>query len=139
IPVTVTGIGLTVIGKVSRDTWNYPKAKAGNIAVAVGIPKVGNEVVGDKGEIMTLNILKKIKSLDFIEDVLPVGSKGIEYEAMEMAKTGNVVFKGHEAISLDVNKSAGPATCAVLAMNKKHLEELKQMVDIPVNVIGEFI
>lgn len=139
IPVTVTGIGLTVIGKVNTDTWNFPKAEEGNLAVAVGSPKVGNEVVGDKGEIMTLDILKKIKSLEFIKDVLPVGSKGIAYEASEMARTGNLEFKVYEDVCVDVNKSGGPATCAVLAMDIGYLDELKQMVDIPVNIVGEFI
>ncbi|GMQ60992.1 AIR synthase related protein [Vallitalea maricola] len=139
IPVTVTGIGLTVIGKVNTDIWSFPKAEEGNIAVAVGIPKVGNEVVGDKGEIMTLDILKKIKSLEFIKDVLPVGSKGIAYEASEMARTGNLEFKVYEDVCVDVNKSGGPATCAVLAMDIGYLDKLKQMVDIPVNVVGEFI
>ncbi|GKX32060.1 hypothetical protein SH1V18_45400 [Vallitalea longa] len=139
IPVTVTGIGLTVIGKVNMKNWNYPKAKSGNIVVAVGIPKVGNEVVGDKGEIMTLKILKRIKSLNFIEDVLPVGSKGISYEAGEMARTSNLEFRPCKDVSLDLNKTAGPATCAVVAMDSKHLEDLKQMMNIPVNVVGEFI
>ncbi|MCT4688889.1 AIR synthase related protein [Vallitalea sp.] len=139
IPVTVTGIGLTVIGKLDTDIWNFPKAEAGNIAVAVGIPKVGNEVVGDKGEIMTLDILKKIKSLNFIQDVLPVGSKGIEYEVMEMARTSNVQFKGYTDINVNVNKSAGPVTCAVLAMDIKYIEQLRQIVNIPINIVGEFV
>jgi hypothetical protein len=138
IPVTVTGIGLTVIGKVNTDNWSLPKAKKGNIAVVIGIPKVGNEVVGDKGEIMTLEILKKIKGLDFINDVLPVGSKGIAYEAGEMARTSNLEFEVYEDVSINLNKSGGPATCAVVAMDSQYIEQLGQAIDIPINVMGEF-
>ncbi len=28
IPVTVTGLGMTVIGKIDNTHWTYPKAKA---------------------------------------------------------------------------------------------------------------
>lgn len=138
IPVTVTGMGLTVIGKVRSDIWQYPKAKSGNIAVAVGLPKVGNEVVGDHGEIITLDILMKLKSLFFVEDILPVGSKGIQYEALEMAKTGELELIPSDDVAVDIHKSAGPATCAIVAMDQQYLEQLGQMVSIPIHVIGEF-
>jgi hypothetical protein len=139
IPVSVTGIGLTVIGKVDTSIWEFPKPKAGNIAVTVGNPKVGNEVLEAKNEIITIDIIKKIKSLDYIEDILPVGSKGIEYEAVQMALSNNLEFRKSKNIKVDMKKSAGPATCAVLAMDKDYLEQLKKIIDIPINVIGDYI
>lgn len=139
IPVTVTGLGLTIIGKVNTDSWKLPKPKSGNAAIVVGIPKVGDKVVNDKGEIINLDILMKLKKLDYIEDILPVGSKGIRYEAWEMAKTGNKQFIESEEIAVDMDISAGPATCAIVAVDDKYLGDIQKVINVPINVIGKFV
>lgn len=136
IPVTVTGLGITVLGKVNTSTWKLPKAKEKDIIVAVGIPKVGDEVVNDNGDILTLNQLLRIKKCKYVNDILPVGSKGIRYEALEMARSSNLRFNEFDNIDLDMNKSAGPATCAIVAIDEKYLDELKSVLSIPITVIG---
>ncbi len=139
IPVTVTGLGMTVIGKIDSEGWAYPKANVNNIAVVIGLPKVGNEVAQDQGEIMNLSTMVKLRNADFIQDILPVGSKGIGYEASEMARTGGLTFCPNEQISIDIERSAGPATCAVVAMDQQYIDKLIELVDLPINIVGKFI
>ncbi|MCT4598449.1 MAG: AIR synthase related protein [Vallitalea sp.] len=139
IPVTVTGLGITVLGRVNTNIWNLPKAKERDILVAVGIPKVGDEVVNDNGEILTLSQLLRIKQCKYVNDVLPVGSKGIRYEALEMARTGELSFNEFDNIDLDMKKSGGPATCAVVAIDERYIDELKSVLSIPITVIGKIM
>ena len=73
-----------------------------------------------------------------VSEILPVGSKGILFEAKEMARTNNVIFKLEEENLVDLQKSAGPATCAVVSMNDKDYEKFKEVCEIPVNIIGRF-
>ncbi len=139
IPVTVTGLGMTVIGKIDNTHWTYPKAKAKNIAVVIGLPKVGDQVVQDQGEIMNLSTMIKLRKTNFIQDILPVGSKGIGYEASEMARTAGLTFCPNEQIAIDMKQSAGPATCAVVAMEHGYLNTLIEQLELPVHVVGNFI
>ncbi|WP_303048792.1 hypothetical protein [Marinitoga sp. 1154] len=40
---------------------------------------------------------------------------------------------------MDVYKSAGPATCAIVTLERNNYEKIKEIIDIPVNLIGEYI
>ena len=137
-PVTVTGLGLTVIGKINLKIWKFPQIKKNDIAVVIGKPMVGEEVLNDKGEILTLDMLLKIKNMQMIDDILPVGSKGILYEANEMARTSGLKFYMNDNIELNINASAGPATCAIVAIAEDFLNELQENIDIPICKIGRF-
>lgn len=139
-PVIQTGMGITVLGIIDKSKYKKPKTKEGSIAVAVGIPKVGNDVILDKGkEIMTIETLLKLIDEDYIQEILPVGSKGILFEANEMAITNNLEFKKSENVNIDLHKSAGPATTVIVSINEKDLKKLTESTKIPVNVIGNFI
>lgn len=139
IPVTVTGLGITVLGKVNTNNWKLPKAKDADIIIVIGIPKVGAEVIEDNGEILTLNQLLKIKQCKYVNDVIPVGSKGIRYETLEMARSGELRFRQFEEISINMEKSAGPATCAIVAIDERHIEEIHSLVTIPTTIIGRLV
>lgn len=92
----------------------------------LGIPKVGMEVLNDeKNEIMSVNTFNQLYHNIKIQDMLPVGSKGIEYEALEMAKTNDLELSLDDRISVDLYKSGGPATCAVVAIEESYFEEFK--------------
>ncbi|KLO22962.1 selenophosphate synthase [Marinitoga sp. 1197] len=135
-PVIQTGMGITVIG-IKKRNINFLTV-SGDIALVIGIPKVGEEVVGSK-DILTISELLKLRNLNFIHEILPVGSKGLLYEANEIAKTENLNFILSKNIVLDVYKSAGPATCAIVTLKRNDYEKIKEIIDIPVNLIGEYI
>lgn len=139
IPVTLTGIGLTALGKINTKNWKQPKAKNNDYIIVIGKPKVGNEVLKDKGEILTLGHLIEIKKLDFITDILPVGSKGILHEVNEMARTSQLEFEIDKNCNIDLHTSGGPATCAVIAINPDYYKQLKSTIELPITKIGHFV
>ncbi|WP_352420201.1 AIR synthase related protein [Proteiniborus sp.] len=139
-PAYQTGIGLTIIGIIEKKSWNPPKTIANTLAVVVGIPKVGNEVIKDKGrEVLSIPHLLELKHNPDVYEILPVGSKGILHELKEMARTNGLGFCLDDEMSLDIEKSAGPATCAIISINEKEYNNLKNNFPIPVEKIGRFI
>lgn len=140
IPVTTTGMGMTTIGIIDKRNWEKPRTYPGLIAVVVGQPKVGNEVLADKGKtIMNISRLLKLKEKNYIKEILPVGSKGILYELEQLAQTNNINFELEGNINIDLKKTAGPSTCVIISMEEDKYEELKEEFPIPVNKIGKFI
>jgi len=138
-PVSVTGIGITVIGIINKCNWTKPKTYPGLVAAIVGIPNVGNEVLENGDIIIDIKNLMALKEKRYIKEILPVGSKGILYELKEMARTNNIDFKLEENQILDLKKSAGPATCTIISIEENKYKEFKSNFPIPVNKIGKFI
>lgn len=137
-PTCQTGMGITIVGIINKKSWRRPRALSDSLAVVVGIPKVGYEVLQDKGEIINIKHLLELKQNPKIYEILPVGSKGILVELKEMARTNNLTYCLDEDIKLDLYKSAGPATCAILSIEEKEYAKLKNYFQIPINRIGRF-
>ncbi len=139
IPVCQTSMGITIIGKIEKNKWRQRKAKKRDLIVAIGIPKVGNEVLDDnEKKTMTISILIDLLKKSYINDILPVGSKGIAYEIEEMASTSDLNCNIYDKAGIDLYKSAGPATCVIVAIDREDYEDLKKSMPIPVNFIGIF-
>lgn len=138
-PVTVTGMGITIIGIINKDKWKKPMTERGLIAAVVGVAKFGDEVLDDKGSIMDIQKLLELKEKDYIKEILPVGSKGILYELEQMAASNNIGFSLDHKQSIDLKKSGGPSTCVIVSMEEGEYEKFKKEFSIPVNRIGVFI
>ena len=136
IPTSETGVGITVVGVVSEEDLKLANSRAGDIIAAVGLPKVGEEVIADKDEIANLETMQQILTLDYIYDILPVGSKGIGYEAKLLAEMNslNLNLTNND---FDIDKSAGPATVLLATLPENRLEDLKQNISKPVNLVGK--
>lgn len=143
IETKMTGIGVTVIGKVAKERVDRPLNSANKKVYLVGKPKVGQElfeeeILGKMGEVLTLEIMQRLIRQPFIEQLLPIGSKGIVHEIQVLEKRyGHTITMDNKEI--DVNKSAGPATCLLITVDAtecEHLEKIKQR--IPVTYIGRF-
>ncbi len=140
IPVCQTAMGMTIIGIINKVDFRKTTARKGDIALSVGIPKVGDEVIADIGnEIMTIELLLKLVKDHRVNEVLPVGSKGILYELGEMARTSELNFVLEEKPFIDIHKSAGPGTCAIISINEEHYHTIKENFPIPIHRIGKFI
>lgn len=140
IPVTTTGMGMTIIGIIDKNNWEMPRTYPGLIAVVIGLPKVGDEVLADKGKtIIDISKLLELRKKEYIKEILPIGSKGILYELGEMARTNNINYRLQENIDIDLKASGGPSTCVLVSMEEDKFEELKSDFSIPVNKIGKFI
>lgn len=139
-PVCQTGLGVTVVGIVNKNSWQQPTTTTDYLAVVVGLPKVGQEVLEDKERtIISPKVIKELRGMKGIGEIVPVGSKGIIHEIKEVARTNNLSYKISEELLVDINKSAGPATCAVITISNEKYESLEKNSPIPINIVGQFI
>jgi selenophosphate synthetase-related protein len=136
-----TGAGLTVIGLANEDELRLGKTCPGDLIVAIGKPKVGDEVIAAeaRGEIADLKNVSQLSQRKYIHDILPVGGFGIAGEAKMMAYGVGRQLKLIEVQGLDLNKPAGPATVVLVTVDKDRLEDLVALIPKPINVVGEIL
>jgi hypothetical protein len=140
IETVQTGTGLTVVGFANEEELRLGKTMPGDLLVAIGKPKVGNEVIAAeaKGEIADLKNVVWLSQKKFIHDIVPVGTFGIAYEARMMAHAVGRQLKLAEESGIELEKSAGPATVVLVTLDSKKLEELS-LLRKPVTVVGEIL
>jgi hydrogenase maturation factor len=136
-----TGAGLTVIGFANEEELRLGKTTPGDLIVAIGKPKVGEEVIlaEAKGEIADLKNVVQLSQKKYVHDIAAVGTFGIADEARMMAYGVGRQLKLVEVQGLDFNKSAGPATVILATVDKERLEDLMSLISKPINVIGEIL
>ena len=136
-----TGAGLTVIGFANEDELRLGKTCPGDLIVAIGKPKVGDEVISAeaKGEIADLKNVTQLSQKKYVHDIAAVGTFGIADEARMMAFGVGRQLKLAEVKGLDLNKSAGPATVILVTLAKEKLEDLTSLISKPINVVGEIL
>ncbi len=136
-----TGAGLTVVGFANEEELRLGKTIPGDLIVAIGKPKVGEEVILSeaKGEIADLKNVIQLSQKKYVHDIAAVGTFGIADEARMMAYGVGRQLKLTEVQGLDFNKSAGPATVILATVDKERLEDLMSSISKPVNVIGEIL
>lgn len=136
-----TGAGLTIVGFANEGELRLGKTSPGDLIVAVGKPKVGDEVLAAevKGEIADLRNVTLLSQKNFVHDIAPVGTFGIAYEARMMAHAVGRQLKLEEAKEIDLNKSAGPATVVLITMNHDKFDELTLLVRKPITIVGEIL
>lgn len=138
-PVSLTALAVTAIGLVPNSQLKINKLESGALLVAVGIPKVGQEVSLDwDAEIIQYSDLARILAAPEVLEIVPVGSKGIKYEIETLCQLNNGQFVQADRIKLDLNKSAGPATAAVVGIRREGLPLLTSL-STPVNILGYFM
>ena len=139
--VEQTGIGVTVIGFVRKDLLRIGTSQLGDMVVAVGVPCVGVEVLeGDKeGKIADLDDLLTLLKLDFIHEIISVGSEGIVHEIKVLAKSSNLDYKIDNHSSIDLEKSAGPASVVLFTLPQSKLNEVKKKIKKPLRILGQLV
>ncbi len=88
-----TGVGVTVIGIAKNQDLKVNTITKDCTIISLGLPKVGEEI----GLIEDLDIAsyKEVRTLLKLEgtyEIVPVGSKGILYEVMELGKNNHMEF-----------------------------------------------
>ncbi len=136
-----TGIGLTVVGFANEEELRIGKTCPGDLIVAIGKPKVGNEVIAAeaRGEIADLKNVAQLSQRKYVHDIWPVGGFGIVSEAKMMAYSVGRQLKICEVKGLDLNKSAGPATVILATIDRDSLEDLRSLIPKPINLVGEIL
>lgn len=129
-----TGMGITVIGVLEED---LPKTYEGDNVLILGRASVGNEVIEYKSELFDHILCKKLREIKDIHEILPCGSKGILHELKEIEKSSGLNIELYSNIDIDLVKSCGPATCAVITLKTKNVKEIIDNIHIPYLLIGE--
>jgi hypothetical protein len=136
IPTIQTGLGVTVIGQGAKSELRLGSSKTGALVVCLGRPKVGEEVLDGSGT-ADLHLLKKVLKTPGVQEVLPVGSRGIRYEAQQLAWGAKLNLKLLANQEIDLEKSAGPSTCLLVSIEEKNWPQLVEKVDyLPIYKIG---
>ncbi|XHH10504.1 MAG: ribbon-helix-helix domain-containing protein [Candidatus Bathyarchaeia archaeon] len=139
IETVQTGVGLTVVGFANEAELRLARTCPGDKIVAIGRPKVGEEVIPAEahGEIADLRNVGQLVQRRYVHDIAAVGTFGIAAEARMMAYGVGRQLKLFDVEGLDLNKSAGPATVVLASVDPERVEDLKDLIPKPVNVIGE--
>lgn len=138
VPTSQTGLGVTVIGLARERDLKPGGAQVGDIVACIGLPKSGpqDKVSFDDPEIVALPLVRWLSHSRRIHDVLPVGSHGLKYEATIMAGTAGCCLQLVEPAAVDLQKSAGPSTCVLVALSEKDLSWLRRASRAPLRIIG---
>jgi len=84
IKTVQTSMGVTCIGFCNKNKLKFNKTKSGDICLLVGLPMVGKEVLQNADKILDMDDFEKLFNCDFIKEMLPVGSRGIECELNDL-------------------------------------------------------
>jgi len=108
---SMTALSITAIGTVKESELKFKPAAAGDKLILFGVPCVGAEV--DLESAGFYREIKQLLSTEGVREIIPVGSKGIAYEAKTLADINDMKFKTYKT-EVDCSKSAGPATCLLI-------------------------
>ncbi len=111
MPTTMTGLGIAVVGVAAVLRWR--RTEPGDHVVLIGFPWVGDEVLVHGSELLRPQIIRSLLEHDEVEDIIPCGSRGIRHELEVLEREANVSVVLHRPERVDLDKSAGPATCAI--------------------------
>ncbi len=140
--VTVqSGVGVTVMGIVSRASLRVGTSCAGDLVAVAGIPKNGHSLrlAAEDREILGIQDLLLVRNHAGVHDMLPVGSRGVAFERAELTRSSGLEFRGRSSMLLE-DQSAGPSSCVVFSVaGPQSLDELNLSVRAPITIIGEFV
>jgi len=140
-PTDQTGIGVTVIGICKKDNLLIDSVESGDALVVIGSPAVGAEVLlgEEKGTNTTILDLQKLLGLDFVNEVIPVGSEGIQREIKVLTENLGLKFAPDPACNVCLKKSAGPATALLASLPIDKVACLKNLFQKQVNLVGTIV
>ncbi|WP_313345935.1 selenophosphate synthase [Sedimentibacter sp.] len=138
IKTVQTSMGVTCIGICDKDRLKYKKTNKNDICIIIGMPLVGNEVLNNPDKVLDIDDFEKLYLCDFIKEILPVGSRGIEAELNDLCNYNGIVIKLNENINIDLKKSGGPSCSALVTIEEKHIDIIKTLANKPVEILGTF-
>ena len=140
VPTTMTGIAAAIVGLVHQDDFRPGRSRPGDTVLCMGVPRSApeDEVGLEDEEIARPEHVRAALSVAAVQDVLPVGSRGVWYEAREMARSAGLEFVESPKAAIDGRKSAGPSTCAIVSV-RGDTRGLADAVAVPVVEVGTMV
>ncbi|WP_065411666.1 hypothetical protein [Pseudobacillus wudalianchiensis] len=119
-----SAVSITVIGRHVREVDQLDEKTV--CYGVMGKPLVGPEVISEAESVASLSLFRQVLEVEGVYSVLPVGSKGIVHEIKTLVGREKRQI-GAFYCSLNLNKSAGPATCFLVAANHSSVPKLREM------------
>lgn len=144
MPTTTTSIGITVVSEMPKVLLERYQPKKNHYVYLIGKPKMGQvfleeEILGHKGEVIDIDLVKKIRSNSSIGHILPVGSKGVGYELGVLLSMNHLELRKNDLTCIDMVGSAGPATCMLVCCEQKEGKLLQEILKIEVVELGQLV
>ena len=119
---------MTVIGTLKGDLLTGG-GRPGDVVICVGWPRSAphDEVFIGHPDIVPLSTVQALVTTGAVHDALPVGSRGIGYEAGQLAGSAGygLAWLPHP---LPLDASGGPASCVLLACDPASVPDLRNTV-----------
>lgn len=132
VPSPATGVGVTVIGTLTGDLLTGG-GRPGDVVICVGWPRSAphDKIFIGHPDIVPLSAVQALVATGAVHDALPVGSRGIGYEAGQLAESSGcaLTWLPHP---LPLDASGGPASCVLLACDPTSIADLRRTVPEPV-------
>jgi len=139
VPTLQTGIGITVLGLADQDKFYPGKSKRRDVVVCAGIPKSAPEfeLTIDDPDLLSIEDLILLRKHPEVGDMIPVGSKGLHFEANQLADSASLLFIPNKDSAIDLLRSGGPSSCVLLTIGREHVSTLSAVISAPLFIIGE--
>jgi len=138
IKTVQTSMGVTCIGICDKNKLKYKKTSKNDVCLLIGLPLVGNDVVNNPDKILDINDFETLYLCDYINEMLPVGSRGTATELSDLCTHNMLNFKYEDNISINLNNSGGPSCSCLITTDEKYVDIIKNLVNKPINFIGTF-
>lgn len=128
VPTQATGIGVTVIGRLGRDGLRAGQARAGDVVLCAGLPRSAphDDVYPGHPDQVAVEDVRSALASGLVRDALPVGSKGLGWEAPQLATSAGLEVRWRKEQPVDVERSGGPSSCVLLACAPAHQVALRE-------------
>ena len=122
-----TSVGVFVTGIAHEQQLKVNNISRSATLFAIGEPLVGKEVLAHPNLSATYELVRHLVKREEVLELVPVGSKGIVYEAKQLAHFNECQFALDEDFPTAwSNKSAGPATVLLMAVENSQAEAFRQ-------------
>ncbi|SMD10702.1 alpha-ribazole kinase [Desulfocicer vacuolatum DSM 3385] len=133
-----TGLGIGVTGSCRINDLRIAGSGPGDGVYCLGIPRVGQEVAkAPASSIIGTAQIRELLAQPDIHDIVPVGSRGILAEARELACHTHSRFIPDASMEVDLNKSAGPSTCALFTCAPETVPQIQG--NLPLFRVGSLV
>jgi hypothetical protein len=119
---SMTAMGMTAVGVAKANELKFQGAAEDDHVILFGRPAVGLEVV-----LTNKGLYDEIKSLlhnSDVREIIPVGSKGIAYEADTIAALNGLIFRPRDT-DIDLRRSAGPVCCIIAVCKNTAVSQIQ--------------
>lgn len=116
-----SALGLVILGKKIQQKKTFLNAESVEMAI-IGKPLVGQAVKDNEKSVAPLRIYEILSKMPEVTLIRPISSKGIKYEVDRQINQPFIYPTG-----LDIQKSAGPATCFLVVYDSKIHDTIKEL------------